>query len=160
MRILSVIATSLIILLGGCCTAVKLYDAEKYDSEPAQITAIDTHISNIDEEEVPPSRCANNSVFPGKHVVAARLDKSEYSGYGKRTHYYSDDLKVFFVAEAGHYYEIMPKLMKRKKWRLIIVDKNGSVPNADILSNNILNQNSKYRPNIRISDTNALSTFR
>ncbi len=89
MRTVSVAATAVIILLvgSGCCMTVKMYDAKKIDAEVAKITATDTRIRYIDGEKVPPGlKCMKYSVLPGKHVVAARLDKTEY-GYGTRRYY-------------------------------------------------------------------------
>ncbi len=131
----TIIAALFIFLLGGCCGTVKLYDTEKSDAEVAEITSTDTYISNIDGKGMPPNRCAKYSVLPGMHGVAARLNKRKYNYSGRiycYRHYYSNDLKVFFIAEAGHRYETMPKFIEGEKWQLIIIDKNTGTEVQDI----------------------------
>jgi len=108
--------------LSGCTTA--MYQGEYPLEKVAKITSEDTEIAKVDDVDVPYSggNYAKILVLPGERKIDVNLNRHTSSSSTRSL----ESVPVYFIAEEGHEYLVIPQVFGSGKWRPVIMDKKGT----------------------------------
>ena len=120
MRFALLLGSLMIVAVAGGCTRAMYAGPKRPQSEVAKIECRDTYIRSVDGKKTRLGRGhgAKILVLPGAHELGVTLSQIG-PGYHLRS---ERPDKVWFHAEAGHVYRVLPRITPRS-WRPVIIDR-------------------------------------